>query len=143
MELPPGVNTIWQDLASFQEFMAEFHGTLTDPAKKKVFGDMLDQLRQASTEAQQVVPKVVQDMKSKAEASQVKAESLLDEFTRMQQEIKDKMEAAQRAQPPAGPRPTPEPAVDPKVSRTHAEEIIAAFGQRRRLLVLVSFRSTA
>lgn len=128
MELPPGTKNIWQELQSFQNFMSDFQATIKDPARKEMFGDLLSQLKKATAEAQQVVPGVVQEMKSQAEQSKVEVEALQKEFERLQQEVERAQ--AQAAKPAATRVPSrpPEPAIQMNLGKQYAAELLQAFG---------------
>src|SRR5690242_16473757 len=82
--------TIFQDLASFQQFAEEVQGRITDPAKKKQLGDMLKQLKDARARAEEVVPGVVKEIKREAESLQVEAAAATKELERLQAELEAK-----------------------------------------------------
>jgi hypothetical protein len=128
MELPPGTPSIWQQLQSFQQFMGEFQTTIKDPASKELFGDLLNQLKKASAEAQQVVPGVVQDLKASAEQTKAEAEAMQKEFERLQQELeRAKEQAAKPAAAMAAGRP-PEPAIQANLGKQYTAELLQVFG---------------
>lgn len=130
MKLPaPPPTTIWQDMAAFQKFAEDIQARMTDPAQKRMLGDMLQQLTAARAHAQEVVPDVLQKMKQEAEKQQAEAPQVSAELERLQAELQAKREEAQKL---AEATPAPTPPTPPKADKARelGEELRSRFVRR-------------
>src|SRR5690242_8043246 len=128
MKLPGTPDTsIWQDLASFQQFAEEVHARMTDPDRKKALGTMLNQLRDARAET--VVPAVALEMKAGAEAQQAELAKLQAELEAFQADLAAKKQEAERlARQPARHTTVPmESAPDRNRGRQLTHELLNRF----------------
>jgi hypothetical protein len=131
MKLPaPPPTTIWQDMAEFQKFAEETHARMTDPTQKKALGEMLQQLREARAKAEDVVPKLVTDMKNQAEAQKAEVAKAQAEIARLQAELEAKKAEAERmAQDLQAAKPPVETPVDKNKARQLTDELLGRFAR--------------
>jgi hypothetical protein len=123
---PP--TTLWQDLAELQRFAEDVQARMSDPAQKRMLGDMLKQFSAARAEAQEVVPGILVKIKQEAETAQAELPKLKAELERLEAELEAKFaEAKKQAEQAAAPATTVEPPVDLKKGQQLADELRQRF----------------
>lgn len=135
MELPDlaalGDKPIWKDLDKFQDFMAKFTESLTDPAKKQHMANLLGQLQQARGEAEQLAPGVVTKMHEDATALQGQIDSMSAQVAQEEANLKAaQQEFEKQRYQPVPPTPPPEAPVDPGLAPVLGGELLNRFGKR-------------
>ncbi|MGE3806477.1 MAG: hypothetical protein AB7K24_17555 [Gemmataceae bacterium] len=102
---PAKLPNLWKNLDHFQSVINKVHESLSNPEQKRALGELLGKLQEARTEAEKVVPDLVNGLQQKNEALKSWAEEFLGKIAEKQRELEGLKAAAKQKPPRTTPRP--------------------------------------
>lgn len=127
---PKQVPNLWQSVGELQDFVTKVHGSLQDPKKKQLLGELLDKLKTARADAEAIVPQHVEEMQKDAQKLQAELEELQRQSQQARAEADAHMNAVMEKQvvPPPAPPAVPDNKVELKSGGDLRKELLQAAG---------------